>query len=179
MHRQKILEQLQSYSPELEAEKQFRASFLAFIEVNSTCFERSLQEGHITGSAWIINHERDKALLTHHFKLDRWLQLGGHADGDPDIIRVATKEATEESGLSSIELVSDQIFDIDIHTIPARKAEPEHLHYDVRFLFKADEQEPLVVNRESKELAWLYKNELWKLSNNNESILRMAEKSLK
>lgn len=179
MHRQRILEQLQSYSPEFEAEKQFRASFFAFIEENPTCFERSHQEGHITGSAWIVNENRDRALLTHHFKLDRWLQLGGHADGDPDIIRVAIREATEESGLSSIELLSDQIFDIDIHTIPARKTEPEHLHYDIRFLFQADEQVPLIVNRESKELAWLSKDQLGELCGYNESILRMVRKSLK
>ncbi|MBL6448359.1 NUDIX hydrolase [Fulvivirga sp. 29W222] len=178
MHRQDLIKKLNKYSPEFEAEKEFRASFLSFIERNINCFERSLKEGHITGSAWIINETSTKALLTHHHKLNRWLQLGGHADGDPDIINVATKEALEESGLKSIRLVSKSIFDIDIHTIPARKADPEHLHYDIRFLFKADENEPLVISSESKDLAWVEMDKLETLVESNDSIIRMMQKSL-
>lgn len=177
MHRQKLIQQLEGYSPEFEVEKEFRASFLSFIKANADCFERTLEQGHITGSAWIVNDKRDKALLTHHFKLDRWLQLGGHADGDPDIMRVSTREAMEESGLS-VKLLNNNIFDIDIHTIPARKSEPEHLHYDIRFLFIADDKEPLTLNNESKELAWLSKHQLEEFTGGNESILRMAAKSL-
>lgn len=177
MHRQDLIKKLNDYSPEFEAEKEFRASFLSFVEANPNCFERSLKEGHVTGSAWIINKTGTKALLTHHHKLDRWLQLGGHADGDPDIINVATKEAMEESGLKSINLVSESIFDIDIHTIPARKADPEHLHYDIRFLFEADENEPLVISSESKDLAWVELDKLKALVESNDSIVRMMKKS--
>lgn len=177
MHRQDLINKLNDYSPEFEAEKEFRASFLSFVKQNPECFERSLEEGHVTGSAWIINKTGTKVLLTHHHKLDRWLQLGGHADGDPDIINVATKEALEESGLKSIRLVSQSIFDIDIHTIPARKTDPEHLHYDIRFLFQADENEPLVVSNESKDLAWVELDKLAALVESNDSIMRMMQKS--
>lgn len=177
MHRQDLIRKLNSYSPEFEVEKEFRASFLSFIHQHSDCFERTLAKGHITGSSWIVNKARTKTLLTHHHKLDRWLQLGGHADGDTNIIRVATKEAREESGLQSLQLVSERIFDIDIHTIPARKSDPEHLHYDIRFLFEADEQEELVISSESKDLAWIKMSELAKYVEGNDSILRMADKS--
>ena len=177
MHRQDLIKKLEDYNPEFEAESEFRVRFLSFIKQNKDCFERTLLEGHITGSAWIVNHDRTKFLMTHHKKLDRWLQLGGHADGDPDVINVAKNEALEESGLKSIKLISNAIFDIDIHTIPARKQDPEHLHYDVRFLFEADEQESLVVSRESKNLGWLTYDQLEAYCGLNDSIFRMAKKS--
>lgn len=177
MHREALINKLENYNPEFEAEREFRVRFLNFINNNPNCFERTLLEGHITGSAWIVNHDRTKFLMTHHQKLDRWLQLGGHADGDSDIINVATNEALEESGLKSIKLISQDIFDIDIHTIPARKQDPEHLHFDVRFLFEADEQEPLVVSNESKNLAWLTYEKLIKTCGENDSIFRMAKKT--
>lgn len=176
MHRQDLIRKLEAYSPEFEEEKKFRASLLTFIEKNSACFERTLQEGHITGSGWIVNESRSKALLTHHRKLDKWLQPGGHADGDADIVRVATKEVVEESGLGSVRLISSAIFDIDIHLIPGFGATPEHLHYDVRFLFEADEAEPLTITRESKDLAWIALNQLRYYTDSNDSILRMAKK---
>lgn len=176
MHRQNLINKLHVYSPESEEEKGFRASFLAFIKSNNDCFERTLVEGHITGSAWIVNKSRSKALLTHHRKLNRWLQPGGHADGDPDIIQVATNEAIEESGLTMVKLVSTAIFDIDIHTIPPFRNDPRHLHYDVRFLFEADDKAPLTISNESKDLAWVPLNKLGQFIDSNDSILRMARK---
>ena len=177
MHRKDLLLKINNYSPENSEEKLFRADFLSFIYANDKCFDRSLLEGHVTGSAWIINECRDKALLTHHKKLDRWLQLGGHADGEPDIVKVSTNEAVEESGLSSLKLFSTDIFDLDIHPIPEHKGIPKHLHYDVRFLFIADEDENLIVSNESKNLNWIPFNKLQEYTQNNESILRMAKKS--
>lgn len=179
MHRQDILNQLESYNPEYPEEKEFRVRFLKFIRNHADCFERSLQIGHLTGSAWIINSSGNRFLLTHHYKLDKWLQLGGHADGETNIRHVAMKEAKEESGLQGIELVSPAIFDIDIHTIPARKNEPEHLHYDIRYLFTADDQETLITNRESNELAWLTAQEIRLKCKGNTSINRMVEKMIR
>jgi len=179
LHRDALIEKLKAYRPEFKEEKDFRVLFLSFIKNNSNCFERSLLSGHITGSAWIINEQNTACLLTHHQKLNKWLQLGGHADGDPDIINVANKEAVEESGLKSLNLISKEIFDLDIHTIPARKNEPEHYHYDVRFLFTADDKEKLIVSSESKDLAWVSYQKLEKVSQRNQSILRMAIKSKK
>lgn len=128
---------------------------LEFIRNTPDCFSRSNKEGHITGSAWLINPAGDKALLTLHRKLKRWMQTGGHADGDSETLRVALREAEEESGISGILPVSEEIFDIDIHLIPERPAtgEPAHYHYDVRYLLRAP-HEHFAISDESDALAW-------------------------
>lgn len=179
MHRQDLLLKLEEYDPAYEIEKEYKTSFIDFIEANPACFERSLEEGHVTGSAWIVNKDCTKVLLTQHKKLDRWLQLGGHADGEPNIIKVATQEAVEESGLKSLTLLSSKIFDIDIHPIPPRGADPRHLHYDVRFLFEADEGETFHVSSESKRLAWITLGDVNGYTDHNNSIARMTEKIIK
>ena len=99
---------------------------------------------------------RTRCLLTHHRKLERWLQLGGHADGQGDVLATLRCARRGRSpGLTSLRAVSPGVFDCDVHEIPARGAEPAHFHYDVRFLLEADAGEPLVVSDESKELAWV------------------------
>ena len=120
---------------------------MAFVEQNEMCFERSLDIGHITGSAWVLDFHRTHTLLTHHAKLDKWLQLGGHSDGDPDTLEVALREVREESGLVEVRPISEAIFDVDAHLIPARGAEPEHIHYDIRFLAEADREAPILHNQ--------------------------------
>jgi 8-oxo-dGTP pyrophosphatase MutT (NUDIX family) len=175
VHRNSLLEKLSVYTPYDEHEAAMAAALRQFVEGNSNCFERSLQIGHITGSAWIVDRDRSHALLTHHRKLNKWLQLGGHADGDPDILRVALREAREESNLDAIRPVCGDIFDVDIHVIPARGAEPEHLHYDVRFLLEADRSATLTVSEESRSLAWMPLDEIRRV-NPEESIARMVAK---
>lgn len=175
MHRDPLLHLLRSYRASDAHESAMRDRIIAFIEAHPDCFERSLLVGHITGSAMIVNRQRTHTLLTHHGKLDKWLQLGGHSDGDPDTLAVARREAEEESGLRGLAAVSDEVFDVDVHPIPARKLEPEHFHYDVRFLFEADDAEPLVITSESKELAWVPLAELERYTT-EESMLRMARK---
>ncbi len=176
MHRQPLLSLLKAYQYFEEDEREFREQIIQFVENQPLCFERTLAVGHITGSAWIISEDRQRVLLTHHRKLNRWLQPGGHADGNPDIVAVATQEAIEETGLKSIKLVAPKIYDVDIHVIPARKQEPEHLHYDIRFLFTADPSEAFVISEESNDLAWVRLAELHRY-NDERSVLRLAEKS--
>lgn len=118
-------------------------------------FSKRLLSGHVTASVFLINITRDKVLLTHHAKLQKWLQLGGHCDGIKDPFYNAHKEAYEESGLTRIDPVSRQILDIDIHPIPEHKGVPAHEHYDVRYLFEADEKEPLNISDESNDLKWV------------------------
>lgn len=145
-----------------------------FVRREPGCFERSTVEGHITGSAWIMAPTGTSVLLTHHRKLDRWLQLGGHADGDPDVLAVALREAREESGLDALVVVSDEIFDVDIHVIPARPNEPEHFHYDVRFVLQAAHTDH-VVSDESHDLAWVDVHSITDYTTEG-SMLRMARK---
>ena len=147
-----------------------------FVAAESRCFERSLEIGHVTGSAWIVCPERRRVLLTHHRKLDMWLQLGGHCDGDPDVRAVALREAHEESGLDRLVVVGAGLFDVDVHAIPARPGEPAHHHYDARILLEADPDAPLVVSSESKALAWVPLDELGG-SATDASVLRMAAKT--
>lgn len=93
--------------------------------------------------------------LTLHKKLGFWLQLGGHADGDSNLLSVAIKEAYEESGLNNISVLSEEIFDIDIHYIPKFKSVPGHYHYDVRFLLKnCDDDDKIKISDESNDLRW-------------------------
>lgn len=148
----------------------------AFVETHADCFERSLLTGHITASAWILDLDRRYTLLTHHGKLDKWLQLGGHTDGDADVLGSALREAREESGLAEVSAISTEIFDVDIHRIPARKSEPEHFHYDVRFLLEADRAAPLAISSESKDLRWVPLCDVDQLTQ-EESVLRMLRKT--
>lgn len=116
-------------------------------------FTRERLAGHVTASAWLVDRTRARVLLTHHRKLDRWLQLGGHADGDRDLARVALREAQEESGLDGLS-VEPSIFDLDRHWIPERRDVPGHWHYDVRYIVRAGESEAYAVSDESHDLAW-------------------------
>lgn len=121
---------------------------------------RDPHPGHCTASAFIVNPARDRVLLMHHTKLDRWLQPGGHCDGDGDFLRVARKEAFEETGITDLRPCGTDPFHVDVHEIPARAAVPGHLHFDVRFLFEADNSQALCGNSESLSLAWVHHADL-------------------
>ena len=153
------------------------AEIIRFVEAHADCLLRSCLPGHLTGSAWIVSPDRKRTLLTHHHKLDKWLQLGGHADGEADLLAVALREAREESGLTRLRAVSAEIFDCDRHLIPARGTEPAHLHHDVRFLLEADRDEPLAMSSESRDLAWVGVASVTSL-NPEESMARMVRKTL-
>ncbi|WP_226390749.1 NUDIX hydrolase [Penaeicola halotolerans] len=176
MSRASLIHSLQNYQTQFLEEEVFRLRFLEFISRHTDCFHRSCVPGHLTASAWIVSKDRQQVLLTHHRKLERWLQLGGHADGVEDLSQVATQEAIEESGLSQVRLLSADIYDLDIHAIPARKQDPLHLHYDVRFLFEADAAMSLEVSEESLELAWVPLTDLSELVGKDASFYRMVDK---
>lgn len=175
MNRIEVLKLLQNYNPFDLEEVKFKQDLLLFINKYENCFERSLEIGHITASAWLLNKDQSKALLMHHRKLNRWFQLGGHCDGNSDVLAVAIKEAQEESGIDNIVSISKEIFDIDIHLIPENPKEKEHYHYDIRFLLKVNSEEKIVQNKESKELRWIGKN-IEELPTKNLSVMRMFNK---
>jgi len=129
------------------------AGFLALLDDPEDPFVRARLAGHFTGSAWVVSADGRRTLLTHHRKLGRWLQPGGHADGDPDPGNVALKEAAEETGLPGLRLERG-IFDLDRHWIPQRGEVPGHWHYDVRYVVHAGPDERYAVGEESLDLAW-------------------------
>jgi 8-oxo-dGTP pyrophosphatase MutT (NUDIX family) len=175
VHRQSLLDQLSEYASRHPEESDVIRDFTRFVKSEPRCFERSLAIGHITGSAWVVNADGDEVLLTHHRKLDRWLQLGGHADGDSDVLGVAMKEAEEESGLTDFSHVGHGIFDIDIHLIPERKRDPAHFHYDVRYVLRANGCLDFTVSEESHDLRWV-KLDGVKTLTTEPSMMRMVEK---
>ena len=148
-----------------------------FFSNDPNCFQKDNPKGHFTGSAWIVDPDRRNVLMTHHKKLDMWLQLGGHADGIDDLVSVALKESKEESGFDHFDLVDESIFDLDIHEIPAISKDPKHFHYDVRFLLEADPRKNnIIVSEESHDVQWIPLNEVLDM-NSESSMQRMVKKT--
>ncbi|MBI3924671.1 MAG: NUDIX domain-containing protein [Armatimonadetes bacterium] len=195
MHRASLLRRLAAYRTiwaegaihypgyHREREHGVLERFERFVRETPTCFERSHSQGHVTGSALVVS-ENGRVLLTLHRKLGAWLQLGGHADGDPEVQRVALKEAEEESGLPDLRFLSYEgrvgaephlPFDLDIHAIPARPGEPEHYHYDVRFLLVTSEPVLARATSESRALRWFELPKAREITR-EESMLRQFDK---
>ncbi|HMJ67282.1 MAG TPA: NUDIX hydrolase [Cyclobacteriaceae bacterium] len=174
--RQSLLSALRDYKTNFDEEREFISRFIVLLQ-HPDSYERTHLPGHITASSWIINKEGSKVLLVKHAALKKWLQPGGHADGDENVFRVAVREANEETGLTNLIPVGSGFLDIDIHLIPARKdlSFPEHDHYDVRFLFQADETDELKISEESTDLRWIELKDLEKF-NPEISILRLRSK---
>ena len=174
-HRAQLLNQLLAYQPTTTDEREQQQNLLTFVQQEPNCFSRQNQYGHITGSAWIVDETGRKTLLTLHRKLGLWLQLGGHADGESDVMAVALREAREESGVSEIVPLLDGIFDLDVHEVPAIKQDPAHLHFDVRYLFQIASSHDLQISDESIDLQWFDMSEVANL-NTDHSVLRMVQK---
>jgi 8-oxo-dGTP pyrophosphatase MutT (NUDIX family) len=168
-----LIRLLSRYAPNSIVEQGYLSRTLDFVRRTPACTSRHTPEGHITASAWVLSPDGNAALLTHHRKLGRWFQPGGHVEDDATIQEAALREAREESGIADLRLLSEAIFDVDVHLIPARKGEPEHWHYDVRFLIQAGTRE-FAVGQESLDLAW---RDLDALVDVDESILRMVRKT--
>ena len=152
-------------------------SYGAFLRSGGPVFARRKLDGHFTASAFVVSRDGERALLLRHAKLDRWLQPGGHADGDPDLARVALREAEEETGLTGL-VVEPGIFDLDRHAIPARGPEPEHQHWDVRYVVRCSGEETPRINSESRAFAWRPVEDLAGDGSLDPSIRRMAARWL-
>lgn len=170
-----LVADIERYARVWPSEAEVVAQFLALAADPADPFVRERLEGHFTGSAWLVNAAGTHLLMTHHRKLDRWLQLGGHADGDRDLAAVALKEAEEESGLADL-VVEPRIFDLDRHWIPERKDVPGHWHYDARYVVRATGSEDFAISDESHALAWREIAPMLDDPATDDSIARMARK---
>ena len=178
MHRTQLLNALRAYRTVFPEEAAMVERTCRFVTEHEDCFDRKLYPGHVTASAWVVNPARDHVLMLHHKKLDMWLQPGGHADGDPDVLNVVLKETSEETGLDPrhIRLVDDRIFDVDVHVVHPNAFDPRHLHFDIRFLVEVDDDIPIPGNDESHQILWVPLNRVLSF-NNLRSIYRMVQKT--
>jgi 8-oxo-dGTP pyrophosphatase MutT (NUDIX family) len=162
------------------AEPEMVKKFRRLIADEPRCAERDCYPAHLTASAMVVTPDFSKMLLTHHKKLGKWLQLGGHADGSFDMPGTALRETTEESGLEKVRVYSWReddaapVLDLDAHWIPDGK-EPGHWHYDVRYVVIAEEPEKIVLSPESIDLKWFDLEEAFALCQDT-SIVRLIRK---
>ncbi len=173
-----MLKHFQNHQPIDDKEEYDLAAMIAFLKSGADCFQRTHLPGHFTGSALLTNCAGDKVLLNHHKSLNFWMQFGGHADGNPDLLDVASRELEEESGFTAFEPALSHILDVDIHPIPyyAGKGEPAHLHYDVRYLFRlTGDDEIFTVSDESLDMRWCGYEEALTLTGAG-SVARMLKK---
>lgn len=172
-----LLTQLQSYFPHDSTETAHWQRTIEFLQTTPRPFHRETLEGHITGSAIVINPNGDRMLLLHHRQLNRWLQPGGHCDGNPDALAIAIQETQEETGLTAVAPISESIFDIDVHRIPAKSSVPAHWHYDIRYLLQASDTE--VFNQSDREviaIQWLPLSQLVHVTPSDPSFQRVQDK---
>lgn len=178
--RQSLLDLLALFVPYETPENESLQKIKDFVLAHPDCFGHSALPGHVTGSAFVVDRDYAYTLLTHHKKMNMWLQFGGHSDDHPIVSETAMREAREESGLRDIRysILGNNIFDIDVHTIPAHGTMPIHVHYDVRFLYTANKQEQLTVSPESNDLAWILLSDAAQY-NPRPEFLRMASKVIR
>ena len=146
---------LRAYRPDEPSQERLRQEILGFIDEHPrTAHLRSCLEGHLTASALVAEEGTGRVLLMHHRKLNKWLQPGGHCDGDANLPGVALREAVEESGIETLRILPE-VIDVDIHPIPERLGEPAHRHLDTRFIVLARRGATPRQNVESNDLRWL------------------------
>lgn len=152
-----LLDELRHYRAADALEWQHHRAIVNLLKDTADPFSRTtFVPGHITASCFIIDPESQRLLLHHHRRLDRWLQMGGHVEGDEGPLQTAFREGAEESGLKDLELVVPDVFDVDVHFIPAGKGEPDHSHFDVRYLARTANPTAITIDRsESHDLAWV------------------------
>jgi len=178
----KLLDQVKNFGSKNIENSKVASAFVEFVSSRpnciSDCHDFSNEEsGHVTASCWLLNPSRDKVLLTHHKKLKRWLQLGGHCSLGETVKQAALREAYEESGIESIQFLSEDIFDLDIHSIPEKKQILHHWHYDVRYQMIAA-SENFQVSDESLNLKWFLIEEIAENNTFDASLVRMAYRTL-
>ena len=158
---------IKSYTPVTKEEEIEKQSFLQFLDNfdEDFCGQRSNLVGHLTSSAWVVNKSRDSVVMAHHNIYKSWSWLGGHADGDKDLLYVAKKEVEEESGLSKILALSETPIDVAVINvnphIKRNKLVPAHLHFNVTYLFEANEDDSLIHRpEENSGVKWVKNSEV-------------------
>jgi len=167
---------VRSLVAESDEQAALQQQILDFCATHPDALYRTCLDGHLTGSALVVDPSRNATLLIHHAKLERWLQPGGHVDGNGDLAASALREALEEVGIEGLE-VCEPAIDLDIHAIPERGDEPAHLHLDVRFLVIAPPDAAATINHESLDARWVTTEDAEQLIASDE-LRRLVDKGL-
>ncbi len=145
----KLIEDITAFRPYNEQEARDKALLLSLLAGPRELFTRENKTMHMTASAWTLNRAHDRALMVYHNIYDSWSWMGGHADGDADLLAVARREVCEESGLKDVRPLLDGIFSLEILTVDGHEKRgayvSSHLHLNVTYLLEANESEPLAV----------------------------------
>lgn len=169
MNRAELVDAIRKYHPWNEQEEQDKINILSFLEKNENAFLRENETAHMTASAWVVNRERTKVLMVYHRIYDSWSWTGGHADGETDLLSVAMREVSEETGVKTVKPVSDGIFSLEVLTVDGHekrgKYVSSHLHMNVTYLLEADDEEALkICEAENKGVAWFTLSDALKAS---------------
>lgn len=169
--------QLQNYleSARCANQKKLALLFIEKLQSSLNIFDRDHMPGHFTASCWLWNKQKSHVLFTLHKKLERWLPLGGHADGESDLLIVALNEAKEESGIEEIQAISSNIIQLGHHSFPSSSKNPKHDHYNVFYELQVTHDVPYVVSDESIDLKWIEPHQL-EAYNTEEVVLEMRDK---
>lgn len=159
MSREDVIRKIGEYEPANEQETEDKALMLSWLEHNDDAFSRENAIAHVTVSGWVVNKDRSKVLMVYHNIYDSWSWLGGHADGETDLLSVAVKEVKEESGLAEVHPVSEDIMSLEVLTVDGHEKKgryvSSHLHMNVTFLLEADSESALSIKAdENSDVAW-------------------------
>lgn len=154
-----LLDDIKKFTPYNEQEEKDQKEMIYILETMPDIFRRKNRQCHMTASAWVVNEEQTKVLMAYHNIYDSWSWLGGHADGETNLLETAVREVKEESGISNVTVVSDEVFSLEILTVDGHEKRgeyiPSHLHINVTYLLQADEEESLRVKiDENQGVAW-------------------------
>ena len=155
----RLKEQIRAYQPVNEQEERDRELILHCLGTEENLFTRENRLAHMTSSAWIVNESRTKVLMAYHNIYHSWSWLGGHADGETDLLKVALKEAKEESGILHVKPVSEEIYSLEVLTVDGHVKKgayvSSHLHLNVTYLLQAEETDILHIKEdENSNVAW-------------------------
>ena len=158
--KEKLIRQIERYTPFNEQDAADKATLLTLLRQDTDISRRDNLIAHLTASAWVVNPERNKVLMAYHNLYNSWAWLGGHADGNFDLAAVAEQEAREESGLTDVRLVSDDILSLEILTVDGHEKKgkyvPSHLHLNVTYLLEADPNAPIRIKEdENSQVGWI------------------------
>lgn len=167
--RQELMDQIENYNPFNEQEEVDKQLILNWLKNNDNAFSRENRVAHMTASAWVVNKDRSKVLMVYHNIYNSWSWLGGHADGETDLLQVALREVKEEAGISNVRPVSEEIFSLESLTVDGHvkrgKYVSSHLHLNVTYLLEADSEEAVSIKAdENSGVAWFSPEEALKKS---------------